>query len=88
MEVRFDITELCAGARPIDAGDRAFAPAVSVIGRKAETITQRDVHAEIPDIGKTAIAAGYATRVAKRVRLERATAAIPEIVGISEAQGV
>src|SRR5262249_55751503 len=88
MEVGFDIAELGAGTRRIDAGDSAFAPGMSVIGRQAETIVQRNVHAEIPDMGETAMASGCATGVAKCVRLERATAAIPKIAGASQAQGV
>ena len=88
MEVRFDITELGVVPRRINAGDCAFAPCVSVIRREAETIAKRDVHTHIANVREAAIASRSAARVAERARLERATAAIPKIVRVGQAQSM
>src|SRR5262249_13728697 len=84
VKIRFDVAELGIRARRIDAGNAALAPSVSVIGRHAKTIAKGNVHAEVPDIGETAIAGSCTAGVAERVRLERAAPAIPKIVAVCE----
>src|SRR5262245_8820747 len=58
VKIRFDIAKLSVGARLIDLSDGALAPSVSVIRGQAKTITQRDIHADVPYIGEAAVADG------------------------------
>src|SRR5579859_6516383 len=86
MKIRFDVTELGVGTGRINTLDEILAPSMRVIRRERETVTQRNVHTDIPNIGESAIAAAGAAGVTERMRLKRAATAVPEVVRAGQSQ--
>src|SRR5438477_167832 len=86
MEVGLNISELGVRACRVDAFYHALAPCVCVIGGHTESVAEGHVHAHVPNVGQASVAAAGTASVAKRVRLECATSAIPKVVRIRQTQ--
>ena len=87
-EVYLNVTELGAGAGRINVRDQAFSQSVSIIGRQAEAVAERQIETHIPNICQAAVAVAGAPCVSKRLWLKCAATSVPKVLRICQAQGV
>src|SRR6266581_2299969 len=82
------LAELSVRTAGINARDHAFAPGVPIIDGRAEPIPQRKIEAGIPDICQAAPPSAGPPRITEGGGLKGASARIPEVLRISQAQRV
>src|SRR5438552_3572412 len=88
MKVRFDVSKLRIGTCRIGARHNALSPGMRIVRGDAKSVTQWHVHADVPNICQTAVAATRPAGIAECSWLESASAAIPEVLRTSQAQRV
>ena len=83
MKVRFDVSKLRIRTCRIDTRHNALSPGMRIVRGDVKPVTQWHVHADVPNICQTAVAATRPAGIAECSWLESASAAIPEVLRTS-----